>query len=825
MDGITFDQLQSVFGDVESELKQTSSLLENIQGFLNQKLKSFDEPLDKLDQITSYLKQLKEPIDVKEIDKQKVVNTETKQDKDNTAKKGNSIFDIEATTASKVISASAKVLPVRVVDDPKQHTQVDILIPPVTRVFIENLLGDNIKRLTEFGTHETDRLIKAFKGKADDKKDDKKSWIDKLIAGLLGAGLVGKLLSGIMKPFTWLAGNLLKLLPTVLKDIGKLILPIVRGLLGAVGPLLAGAGLAIAGIATLLSGLKDSGPYKGLKKLLGKGLLDIGANLIKKEFGKLGKLVSQAVGSLTKGGSLRNFIAVAKKGINGIFRTIGKLPGKLFGGIAKAITGLFTGGALKEGSEVAAKGAGKGGFKAILGNIGKFLSEKVLKRLPFIGTLIGLGFAFTRLMKGDVIGALLDVASALATSVPVVGTALSIAIDVFSAVRDTKTGGSEKAGAGNMGWVNGIKKWIGERIKYVPVIGPLIDMAKAFGDGNYLDALGYLAKAAIPPLGIIIDLFDNTEAISNAAVSAGNWIADTGAWLYSKAKDMPIIGSLIKAGEAIAGGKWGDVLGYLGEAIEPLQYIGKLIESGAENVAQAVTTGDFSSIKTFFTTIKDSLIKAVLNLLPDEIFGISVRSRVAKMLGIAGYGDVKDGDSVTQGTSGQPSPTTSNKAPKKEESHWWNRFSKKTNETPNTDTANTPQATTPDNNTTQPSTSNVAPATPQPSINASETSAPTLPLAVNIQPNDQPFVPDTSDDDKDDAADNMSDSLSEHSNLLKGLIEYQKQTASNTKELIQAFMKNQSNNNNVNVNNVNSSTNIISSPVTSSMFRQAVLQR
>ena len=76
-----------------------------------------------------------------------------------------------------------------------------------------------------------------------------------------------------------------------------------------------------------------------------------------------------------------------------------------------------------------------------------------------------------------------------------------------------------------------------------------------------------------------------------------------------------------------------------------------------------------------------------------------------------------------------------------------------------------------------------------------------------------------------DGINDMSDSLDEHSTLLKGLIEYQKQTATNTKELIQAFLKSQGNGGNVSVNNVNSSTNIISSPVTSSAFRQSILQR
>ena len=75
-----------------------------------------------------------------------------------------------------------------------------------------------------------------------------------------------------------------------------------------------------------------------------------------------------------------------------------------------------------------------------------------------------------------------------------------------------------------------------------------------------------------------------------------------------------------------------------------------------------------------------------------------------------------------------------------------------------------------------------------------------------------------------DGISDLNDSMGEHSNLLKGLMEYQKQTAANTKDLIQAIKS--QNSNNVNVNNIsNSSTNINTNPVTSSAFRQAVLQR
>ena len=59
-----------------------------------------------------------------------------------------------------------------------------------------------------------------------------------------------------------------------------------------------------------------------------------------------------------------------------------------------------------------------------------------MKKIPGVGLIAGLGFAATRLMKGDALGALGEVASGAASILPGVGTAVSTAIDVGLAARD-----------------------------------------------------------------------------------------------------------------------------------------------------------------------------------------------------------------------------------------------------------------------------------------------------------------------------------------------------------------------------------------------------
>jgi hypothetical protein len=81
------------------------------------------------------------------------------------------------------------------------------------------------------------------------------------------------------------------------------------------------------------------------------------------------------------------------------------------------------------------------GKKSITKIGGKTLGKSLLKKLPGIGLLAGAGFGISRLMQGDILGALGEVGSGAASIVPGLGTALSTAIDVGLAARDIKKEG------------------------------------------------------------------------------------------------------------------------------------------------------------------------------------------------------------------------------------------------------------------------------------------------------------------------------------------------------------------------------------------------
>jgi hypothetical protein len=102
----------------------------------------------------------------------------------------------------------------------------------------------------------------------------------------------------------------------------------------------------------------------------------------------------------------------------------------------------------KEGTEIAAKEGGKlvaeEGAK-VGGKVlakegakigGKALGKSVLKKIPGLGLVAGLGFGAQRAWHGDWLGAAGEVASGAASTIPGIGTAASLGIDAALAGRD-----------------------------------------------------------------------------------------------------------------------------------------------------------------------------------------------------------------------------------------------------------------------------------------------------------------------------------------------------------------------------------------------------
>lgn len=149
-----------------------------------------------------------------------------------------------------------------------------------------------------------------------------------------------------------------------------------------------------------------------------------------------------------------------KKGKKGLFRKLLKGGKGLLGrgaGLVKGAAGLAVGGSLlgsfmggggiddavaesvtkKSATKTATKSVAKGAGKTAGKGIGKGLGKSLLKKIPGIGLIMGLGFAGQRLMDGDLGGAGMEALSGLASTIPGIGTAFSVALDGALMAKDS----------------------------------------------------------------------------------------------------------------------------------------------------------------------------------------------------------------------------------------------------------------------------------------------------------------------------------------------------------------------------------------------------
>jgi hypothetical protein len=183
-----------------------------------------------------------------------------------------------------------------------------------------------------------------------------------------------------------------------------------------------GATLLAAGIPALITGLFDQGPLKGVKKIIAAHGLQMAANL--------GKSILHYIGNV-----------------------IPKFIMDSFGETIKLFTKAFKGKLGAEGVAAVAKSGAvtKAGVR-LLGWLGK-----VLKWIPGIGALISIGFAINRFANGDIQGGLIDLASGAASTIPVVGTAISIGLDIVNAQADLASGGVT---SNKKGWLGKLNNYI-----------------------------------------------------------------------------------------------------------------------------------------------------------------------------------------------------------------------------------------------------------------------------------------------------------------------------------------------------------------------------
>jgi hypothetical protein len=191
---------------------------------------------------------------------------------------------------------------------------------------------------------------------------------------------------------------------------------------------------------------------------LSKTVMSIGGNLFKSVSSVMPNIKNLVGGSLTKiagsfssfmTGSLSkivNFLPVIRSGIvsigpmlmrglSGVLPSITKMLGSIGGTISSSIKSINSFGA-KKVAGVGAKQLAKSGGKTVAKKAGGGILKSLGKKIPGLSLLIGGGLAVSRLMKGDLAGAGLELASGAASTIPGIGTAASLGLDAAIMARD-----------------------------------------------------------------------------------------------------------------------------------------------------------------------------------------------------------------------------------------------------------------------------------------------------------------------------------------------------------------------------------------------------
>ncbi len=253
----------------------------------------------------------------------------------------------------------------------------------------------------------------------------------------------------------------------------------------------AGGGL-LAGLGMLLSmggllGYLFTGKQEFLFSLV-KGLKHTGTGILKMLTApiKIVKSITSVIDDVAKGAKIEAAIAKSSK-MAGMFMSIGKFAKtlltmnvghaieavpKMFKGIKSMFSGIKSFGSMFKGLG----GLLTGGIGSALKGVGKAGGKSALKKIPIIGSLLGIIFAISRFKKGDVTGGLLEIASGLTALVPGFGIPLGLAIDAVLLARDfkgvdVKQDPIKKAAS---------KIWNKDNLKYLPVIGPIMGIIQSF---------------------------------------------------------------------------------------------------------------------------------------------------------------------------------------------------------------------------------------------------------------------------------------------------------------------------------------------------------
>lgn len=394
-------------------------------------------------------------------------------------------------------------------------------------------------------------------------------------------------------------------------------------------------GLADNSVGGILKGTTAALSSGGLK-----GLLKTGAGAILKGVSKvtlkaiplIGAVISfaDAYGRFKEGEILQGTIDIAA-GLAGLVPGLGT-PFSIGLSLLNAFID-FKSGEEKEQIKTQAVSISSMLLKGV-GFLSKTLGKGVLKKLPLIGTMLTLASAWEKFQQGDILSGTLDVASGIASLVPVAGIPLSIGIDLlnsFISTPENKENGVQRTGFSittiAMKALGYFAKFGKPFFKRLPLIGTLLSFGSAWDRfkennivGGLLDVVSGVASL-VPGVGtaisIGVDILNSfldskdPETGKPRSVAVGNFFKG----IWEKFKTTGVFKAFFNLSDGLAKLVTGNLKDGMKD-LSKLPYIGGMF-SGIENWLNEPTDQPIAEVKSDKHPLSD-VSKKILENLPKE---------------------------------------------------------------------------------------------------------------------------------------------------------------------------------------------------------------
>ena len=271
-------------------------------------------------------------------------------------------------------------------------------------------------------------------------------------------------------------------------------------------------------------------------------------------------------------------IASSQKSTDGCLGFLMSLLIPLGGLIASAISlisGFFTTGLMGDVQKILGK-IGLGTFLKTIGKSFAKISLKLLKRLPYIGGIISLFYAYKAFQEGKLAKGFLELISGLVNFIPGVGFILSIGVDILIGFLESKgsfnEGGSLSAGnamATIQGWMGAAGKFIKDNALNIPIIATFTRFGMAwdaFSSGNWGEGFKQIFYGIISIAGggeyivngveWLVSVFQGAretpaqQLTGNVIETIKGWVTSVGKFISDNALYLPIIGGIQRFGMA-----------------------------------------------------------------------------------------------------------------------------------------------------------------------------------------------------------------------------------------------------------------------------------